>query len=254
MSAALQRLWWVVGIGVVLGVGLALSMVYQLPSFTPRDAPVWTATSRLLVTSAEGQYIRVSVPRVVEPGANASETPDASGQGGQGGGGGPLVVNEPPNVQPLLTAANLYPLLIESDDVAKLRDEKFGPMPGTVASRTFTAVSTPSRFSPAQLPVVDIFATSPTPRQAIALADATADAFKSYIRTQQNRAGVTAEERILIQDLKAPGSTYSTGGPSYGIPILVALALIAAFGMLAVLLDQLYPRGSTAPQPQSETS
>jgi hypothetical protein len=242
----------VVAIGAVVGIGLALSMVYQLPSFTPRDAPVWTATSRLLVTSSEGQYVRVSVPRLVEPGASSESTTPS--QGGQGGGGGPLVVNEVPNVQPLLTAANLYPLLIESDDVAKLREEKFGPLPGVVTSRTFTAVSTPSRFSPAQLPVVDIFATSPTPRQAIALADATADAFKRYIRAQQTRAGVAAEERILIQDLQAPGNTYSTGGPSYGIPILVALALIAAFGMLAVLLDQLYPRGSTAPQPQSETT
>jgi hypothetical protein len=257
MSRAILRFWWLAAAGVVVGIAVAAWMVYELPGFTPRNAPVWTATARLFVTSAEGQYVRVSVPRSLEtPSSAASGESGAAGGGGSGGGGGPLVVNEPPNVQPLLTAANLYPLLIESDDVARLREERYGELPGTVVASAYSAVSTPQRFSPAQLPVIDIFATSDTSRQAVALADATAETFNRWVRREQDRAGLKPEERILIRELQAPGPTFPSGGPAYGIPVLVAFALIAGFGMLAVVLDQIVPGGATAPRtrPQSETS
>lgn len=247
MSAALQRFWWVAALGGVVGIALAIWMVYEIPGFKPREQPVYNAAARLFVTSAEGQYIRLSVPRTAES-AGAS---GATGSGGAGeAGGGALVFDQPPNVQPLLAAANLYPLLVESDDVARLRSKMFGQIPGTVTANAYSAVSTPSRYSPAQIPVIDIFAESGSKQQAIALADATVKAFKVWIKKEQSRAKLTPEERILIQELRAPRQAYVSGGPSYGIPILVALAVIAAFGMLAVLLDQLIPRAAQAPQLQ----
>lgn len=248
MSAALLRFWWVVAIGVVVGIALAVVMVYTVPDFTPREQPEYTATSRLFVTSAEGQYIRLSVPRSVDTG-----TSDGN-QGTAGAGGGPAVVNVPPDYEPLLAAANLYPLLIESDEVADLRSEMFGTLPGAVSANAYSAVSTPTRYAPAQIPVIDIFATSGTAKEAITLADATAEAFKRYILQLQNRAGLTPEERIQIQSLRAPRNAFAIGGPSYGIPMLIAIAVIAAFGMLAVVLDQLFPRAVRALQPQSGTS
>jgi hypothetical protein len=219
-------------------------MLYELPGFTPRDKPVWTAPARLFVTSSEGQYIRLSVPRALESQSTGSQP---AGRGG----GGALVINEPPNVQPLLTAANFYPQVIESDDVAKLREEMFGPLPGTVTANAYSAVSTPTRFVPAQIPVIDIFASSETAKGAVALANATVDAFQAWIKAEQNRAKLQPEERILIQTLKAPGPTFPIGGPAYGIPILVALAVMAGFGMLAVVLDQIAPRRAQQPQPTS---
>lgn len=249
MSAALLRFWWVATLGVVVGVALAVWMLYEVPGFTPRDQPVWTAPARLFVTSSEGQYIRLSVPRVLESGTSATE-PESSRPSGRGGGS-PLVINEPPNVEPLLKAANFYPQLIESDDVAKLREKMFGPLRGTVTANAYTAVSTPSRFTPAQIPVVDIFASSATAKEAVTLASATVDAFQAYITAEQNRAELEPEERILIQELKAAGPTFPIGGPAYGIPILVALAVMAGFGMLAVVLDQIVPRRAHEPKPTS---
>jgi len=243
MTAAIVRFWWVVTLGAVLGVLLAAWMLYDLPSLEARDRQVWTANARLFVTSSEGQYIRVSVPRSIEQG-----TPASTAEGGAAArGGGAVVTTEPPNVQPLLTAANLYPLLIESDDVARLRTKLYGKLQGTVIANAFTAVSTPTRFLPAQLPVIDIFATSSTPSQAVTLADATAKTFTRFIRTEQDRAGLSTKERIQIKQLKAPGQTMASGGPSYGLPLLVALAVAAAFCILAVLLDQLLPRRAPAP-------
>jgi hypothetical protein len=249
VSGALLRFWWVVALGALVGIGLALSMVYHLPSFTPRDQPVHTSSARLFVTSSQGQYIRLSVPREVDlPGDE-----QATGQRNSAGGG-PAVIQESPNVAPLLAAANLYPLLIESDQVAQQRERMFGQLPGTVQAQAFTAVSTPSRYSPAQIPVIDILATAGSPQNAVTLADATAKAFNRYIRLEQNRAGISEDERIIIQVLREPRDAFATGGASYGIPILVALAVIAAFGLLAVVLDQLVPRTARVSQLQSETS
>ena len=253
MSAALLRFWWVVALGGVAGVGLALWMVFELPSFTPRDQPVYTSGARLYVTSSQGQYIRLSVPRAVDTGTSDTGT-GTTGTRPDSAGSGPAVLNEPPNVQPLLNAANLYPLLIESDQVARQRERMFGSLPGTVQSNAYSAVSTPQRYSPAQIPVIDIYATSGTADQAITLAKATAAAFTRYIRLEQDRAGIAPEERILIQELQAPRTAYPSGGPSYGIPMLVALAVVAAFGLLAVVLDQLFPQAVRMQQLQSETS
>lgn len=243
MSSALVRFWWVVSLGVFLGVTIAAWMVYALPSLTPREAPVYTAAARLFVTSAEGQYVRLSIPRAVE-----------TTEGGGGRGGDLVVVDETPDVQPLLTAANLYPLLIESDEVAALREERFGVLPGDVIASAYTSVSTPQRYLPAQLPIVDIVAMSPTPRDATALAQATADTFELWVRRSQDRAGVAPKDRILIQQLRAPSDAFPSGGPSYGLPILAAIAVAAAFVILAVVLDQLFARDATVRRFQSETT
>ena len=40
----------------------------------------------------------------------------------------------PPDTQVLVNAANLYPLLIQSDVIAKLRRDTYGPTPGTVTA------------------------------------------------------------------------------------------------------------------------
>lgn len=234
VTAALRRFWWLLVVGGVVGLLAAVSMVYSIPSFEQREGRTYTAQSRIFVTSPEGQYIRLSVPRELDSG-------DGGGRGSSSGGG-PLVTQVPPNVEPLLAAANLYPLLIVSDDVTRLRTKMFGAMQGTVAANAFSAVSTPSRFSPAQIPVIDIFATADGPKQSIKLANATADAFGRWIRIEQNRAGIQPAERIIIRELQVPQVAIPSAGPSWGIPMLVALALIAAFGFLAVVLDQIYPR------------
>ena len=243
MSAALVRFWWIAVAGACTGILVAVSMLYQLPSFSPREAPVYSAAARLFVTSAEGQYVRLSVPRPVE-------SPTASA----GGEAGLVVVNETPNVQPLLSAANLYPLLIESDEVAKLRDERYGVLPGDVIATAYTSVSTPTRYVPAELPIIDVVATSSTAREAMTLAQATADTFKLWIKTAQDRAEVAPRDRILIELLRAPREAFPSGGPSYGIPILAALAIASAFFILAIVLDQLFPRDATARRLQSETT
>lgn len=228
-SAALRRNWWVLAIGVVVAITVATSIAYEIPGFTPRHKPVYTANARLLVTSSEGSYIRVSVPRRVD---EESASGDATGTS--------RVVDQPPDVRPLLSAANLYPLLIESDHVTNLRREMFGPMKGTVRATAVSAVITPMRYRPSQLPAIDVFATSSTEENAVALANATSKSFMRWIQLEQAKTKLKPRERIIIQELRVPTGAVSSGGPSFGIPVLVALAVLAGFGLLAVALDRIF--------------
>jgi hypothetical protein len=247
-GGALLRFWWVVGLGVVVAVVAAASMAYNIPELTPRESVDYTAKAQLLVTSLEGSYVRLSVPRVVETPSSTEGSDSArgnsAGQGESGQQGGPLVVRDAPDVKPLLAAANLYPILIESDQVRKLREKMFGPMSGTVQASALAAVSTPTRFEPSELPVIEIFATSGSEGRAIALANATSKAFKQWIKKQQDSRNLSPAERVIIQELVVPRRALASGGPSFGIPVLVALAVLAAFGILALLLDRIFPRGA----------
>jgi len=240
-GAALLRFWWLLGLGIVVAIGAAAWMVYDLPDLTPRTKATYTANAQLFVTSPDGSYIRLSVPRAVETGGDTSSSAKSSKkQASTRESGGPLIVRDPPNVQPLLAAANLYPLLIESDQVSALRRKMFGPIPGTVQAQAVGAVSTPSRFVPSELPVIDIFASSSSAQRAEALAFATSRAFQRWIRLEQDRAGLERRERVLINVLRAPHGAVESGGPSFGIPVLVALAVLASFCLLALALDRIF--------------
>ena len=113
-------------------------------------------------------------------------------------------------------------------------------MEGRVRATAVSAVVTPTRYRPSQLPAIDIFATSPTEEKAVALAIATSKAFRQWIQLEQARTKLEPRERIIIQELRVPTNAVSSGGPSFGIPVLVALAVLAGFGMLAVALDRLF--------------
>ena len=103
--------------GFLLACLVAVLAVYRVelgipPTLTAREQPTYTAGSRVAVTSGERPYFRVTVDKLVEA--------PASGEGDEPG---EILVNAAPDTNTLINAANLYPLLIESDQVAEVRRE-----------------------------------------------------------------------------------------------------------------------------------
>jgi hypothetical protein len=236
---ALRRFWWVVLLGTIFAVLAAVLMTYSVeaavpPKLTEREQPVYTAEARLFVTSGQAPYLRTSVTRIeqVPIGAGGSAGAEATFSR----------VSDPPDVKTLVDAANVYPLLIVSDEVSRLRQEMFGSLPGEVFAQTIFATATANRYLPSQIPVIELFATAGSPNDARALAGATSKAFQRWIIREQNRAGIEPRERILIQELAAPGPAAATGGAGIGLPVLALLAIITAFGAVAIMLDRMYPR------------
>jgi hypothetical protein len=219
--AALLRYWWVVVIGVGVGIGVAIVATYA------KDEPYsYNAETRVLVTSAESPYYRTEVTNTVERSPTNSADP-------------PVVVqtNEPPELSTLVLAANLYPQLVESDLVANLRDKMFGTMTGTVDAKTIFSFEGANRFEESDIPVILIGATAATETGALELSEKTTRAFMSYIKSQQEEADISDSQRVLIQPLTSARITSVTGGPVYGIPFLLGVAVFLGFCGLALLLD-----------------
>jgi hypothetical protein len=231
---AVRRFWWVLALGGVFAVLVAFLMVYSVGAggVTHREKPVYTAEARLFVTSGDAPYLRTSVPREVPIGTDDAQTATR-----------PVVqINDAPDVKTLVDAANVYPLLIESDDVANLRTQLYGDLPGEVTAQAIFASATANRYQPSQIPIIELFATSDRPKEAIALAAATSKTFQKWMAREQSRAGINPKQRIQIKDLETPTEATASGSEGIGLPILAVLAILTAFGAGAIMLDRMYPR------------
>lgn len=227
---ALLRFWWVVVFGVLIAAVVAVLAVYRVdlgvpPTLHARSLPTYSTGARVLVTSPEKPYFRTSVERELTTVA------------GEEGGEAP-VVNTAPDTGTLINAANLYPLLIESDQVAQIRLDRLGHVPGVVTAATVYAINRPGRFEPSRIPVIEIIALSNSPGNAARLAQGTVEAFQRWIRQQQQASDVKPEQRILIEQIQAPRGVIKTGGTSLSMPVLAAFAIMLAFAGLALLLDR----------------
>ena len=225
-----RRFWYVIAAGACVGLLAVLAAVYDLPSLDKRASYQYTATARLLVTGDQAPYIRSSVTRTVQ-------------QQGREGATTSEVIHETPDLTPYIRAANLYPLLIESDEVQRYRTRLFGPMEGVVTASAIYQVATAARFRPSEIPVLQVFGTAATQAKAIKLSQSTSAAFIRWIALQQKQSKVPAAQRISLLQLEQPKARDVTrdGGTATGLLILLFGAIVAASGLLAIVLDRLWP-------------
>jgi hypothetical protein len=217
---------------VLAGIVAAAGIAYAVDNTATRK---YTASSQLLVTSPEAPYYRISITHVSVPlrtGPGGAATP-------------PEVVTSAPDTDTLVSAANLYPLLVESDPVARQRDAMFGPLAGKVNARAIFAVATETRFEPSDVPVIEVFGESSTPGKAMSLAQKTSEAFMAWMGQQQQQAGVKRSERIAVAEIKQPrpDEVVATGGVSTSLLLLIGFAVALGVSVLAVVLDRTSPHG-----------
>lgn len=234
---SLLRFWWVLVIGLAVAQVAAIMAVYKVdlstlpPELTERQQPSYSAQGRLLVTDNDAPHLRskLTTEQVVPP-------------TGDGGTRGTIPVTQPPDTATLIQAANVYPSLIDSDPVAALREELFGPTPGTLRTQALYAVSTASRFTPSRVPVIQMIGVADTPQQAIQLVDRTGQAFVAWMKREQDKRKIAETQRIAVTPLQTPKSATEFGGPSSTLPVLVFGVVLMAFVALALSLDRLFPR------------
>jgi hypothetical protein len=247
---ALRRFWWVLVIGAFAALLAALSARFTISVFPPgleeNDKVSWTAESSLLVTSADNPHFRsqktVQVPR----------GPAGSGDGGEEGGA-PVTGDEdaaaedtvpfssPPDLNTIVRNANTYPYVIVSDKVAEYRRNEFGELPGSVTALGVTSVSTANRIELSEIPIIRLIAVAGTPEDAVNLADKTGKAFIGWLEQFQEDERIPLEDRIVVEQLNSPRGAVASAGPSTTLPVLVFIAVLAAFCVLAILLDRLIP-------------
>jgi len=214
---ALVRFWWIVAAGLVAGAAVAVVLAAQQPS------PVYTASENVLVTSPSAPYLQTV------PAATKTKQPTAS-----------TIATD---TQALVNAANLYPLLIQSEAVAKLREARYGPARGTLAVAALaSSTNTFGVYHPSPLPVITVKASAHRPAVAKKLAVDTVKAFNVWIVGRQKASGIPPKQRIAVERLGV--RIRSTGGSSPGLPLFAGFIVLLGFCGLAVVADRLRPRRS----------
>ena len=147
------------------------------------------------------------------------------------------------DTQALVNAANLYPLLIQSEAVAKLREARYGPARGTLTVAALaSSTNTFGVYHPSPLPVITVKASAHRPAVAQKLAVDTVKAFNVWIVSRQKASGIPASQRIAVERLGV--RIRSTGGSSAGLPLFAGFIVLLGFCGLAVVADRLRPRRS----------
>jgi hypothetical protein len=224
---AFVRFWWIVAVGLVAAVLVALVVAGRQPS------AVYTATENVLVTSPSAPYLRT-----VQTGASV-QSPRAKARQPVTG------LTTATDTQSLVNAANLYPLLIQSSPIARLRESLYGPAPGTLtATAVASSTNTYGVYHPSPLPVIAVKAGARRPAAAQKLAVDTVKAFGVWILRQQRAAAIPAGQRIAIEQLGV--RVRSSGGSSSGLPLFAGFVVLLGFCGLAVGVDRLRPRSRAA--------
>ena len=142
-TRSLLRFWWVLLIGLAVAVAAAVTAVYNVDFSTGHaDAdraqqPSYSAQGRLLVTDQSAR-ISGSRSRTCRRSPPTQKAHRASFR------------SRPRPTRHAGAAANLYPSLIESDQVAEIRESIFGPNDGEIKAQALHAISSPSRFAPSR--------------------------------------------------------------------------------------------------------
>ena len=153
----------------------------------------------------------------------------------------------------LVDAANLLPLIVTSDDVAAIREKLVGEVRGTVTAKALFASQGANRYRPSTVPVMEVVAVARRPNPAVRLAEGTSSALRVWLTREQTRSRIPPNQRIVLRPLQTATAT-RTGGAGKGLPILVGLAILAAFAGAAILLDRAWPRRTPAEAEPSETA
>jgi hypothetical protein len=224
---ALIRFWWLPVAGAIVGVVAAAALISRQPP------PVYTATDNVLVTSPNSPYLRTAQMQIIGTSTKAT----TKGKKKRGAASGTSTSSVPPDTQVLVNAANLYPLLIQSDGIRKLRESLYGPTPGRLtASALASSTNTYGVYHPSPLPVIVVKTTSRRPASASKLADDTVRAFGVWLLRRQVSAGIPKSQRITIEQLRV--RVTATTNSKLGLPLFAGVVVLLAFCGLALVADR----------------
>lgn len=225
----LWRFRVIVGIGVVLGLVLAVLSFYRVdlngvkPTLTPRKQEVVQADGSVLITQRgfpAGRTEQPLVPKKV----------------------GTEVTAVPEYTDPLRLSsyAALYARIANSDDVKKLIIELNGGRQPVGDVRAVPAADT-SYGAVNGLPGVTWFGTAPTPEQARKVAKLGMSAFLKYFTEQQAAAAIPDNNRVVLKVLNEPNKTVVVVPRKKTLPIVVFLAVVFSTIALAFILENARP-------------
>jgi hypothetical protein len=213
---------------VVSGVALAFTLAFLSfvrvqpfgdgPAFEYRQTESWGSTFTLQVTQRgfpEGRtQIRTELPQGVAP-TDAAQVFADPGR--------------------LVSLAQLYARLVNSDRVRAIMSQD-GPVYGRLTTRELTS------DDGEPLPILELTAVTQSPQRAVERVLGQARAFQKYIRTNQQRAGVPAGDRVELTDVSGPTRPKVIASRSKTLPLIVFVSMMIAMLALVLALENVRQR------------
>lgn len=225
----LWRFWWLVLIGVLIAITLAILSVFRIDTtdgytLEYRQSEKWVSVATVLVTEPDFPLGRSSLQQDVPP--TSSDEP------------GQFTPQFAPSSR-FIELANVYAELVTGDAVRQVILED-GPLPGAIQAVPLVAAN----GSDAPLPMVAVRGLAATPEAAVTVAQRASTAFQEYLEAEQGRGGIPAEQRVVLNEVRHPSvaTTVMLEGRSKTVPIVVFLTVMLAFVGLAFILENLRPR------------
>jgi hypothetical protein len=235
------RFRWISALGLLAACSLAvlstarLTFVGGKPQLTYREAVIYTATARVLVTQAGFPWGRTVLP----------STPTSGSAPQVGTSGGQASYADPSRFEML---AVLYAALANGDDIQRrIVDHRL--------QEVLTARGEIDPQSNSALPVIDLISLAPSRGAAVRIAAAGAAALRTFVTHQQTTAQIPQSQRVLLQTLQQPLKVTVATPRKKTTPIVVfATVLLATLG-LVFALENLRPRlhlgGASVAAPQA---
>jgi hypothetical protein len=216
-ARVLWRFKWLVLVGLVLATGLAALSVEHIspgvpPKLTPRVKPVYQSQLSIMIT---------------EPGFPIGSVAEA---------------NATDSFSALASLTSLYVGLGNSQAFSSAA-KRAAPFTQTVvAAPSFETL--PSGYE-VPIPVMTLTATADTPGHATVAATSAGVVFKQMVAKQQAEERIPKGQRIVLDEL-ATSKPLETGGAKKTLPVLVFLIIMVGVVALALILENLRPRVSSA--------
>jgi hypothetical protein len=145
----------------------------------------------------------------------------------------PIMLGDPARFAQL---AVLYTELANSDGVREIL-QRNGGIQGTLQ-----AVTVLPEADSEPLPLIRLAATSTTEAGAIALGQRYTDAFQQYLRSQQQRAAIPSDQRVMIEVTQSASSATLIAGRSKMMALVIFITVMGAVLGLALVLENIKPR------------
>lgn len=197
-----RRHWILMTVGAVLGIALALSVLFR---FDPSAPPAERLTQKSYTVYQQDMQLAV-----IDPGF-------AMGRAGND-------PNRPDTFPKTIQLAETYAYLLVSDAVRAAADKSAGRFSGEILSQRVQ-----------DSPIIQVTLKGNDPQQAKDYGVALAAALEKFLAAQQEQQGVPSKDRMTIQVLSAPSAPEPVQSRQWEMAFVAFLApLVAAYGVAMI--------------------
>jgi hypothetical protein len=238
----LRRHWVVLLCGLAAGIAFTALTAFNINAFPPKLSwklqPTFGATSMVLVTQA-GDPLGRTINETSAPNSTSSRFVDPSR---------------------FTYLASLYSQLATGDSIMNAVVGKDGwryhgtlYLDGGKVAGSYSATTVGDPSGQGSLPFVQITSTAATPAAATEIGQRATDALVSYVTSQQNAAGVSTDERVVLTVTQAPTHASQVKGRGLVLPLVIFLFCIFGAVAFAFFIENLKSEDK-ADRSETETS